>query len=83
MKSIIAKLSARAVVLSMMIATLTSPAFAQTTARLVGSVVDAQGAVLPGVTVTATSPQLQGASTAVTDRTASSVSRHCPPALIT
>ncbi|HEY1910132.1 MAG TPA: TonB-dependent receptor [Vicinamibacterales bacterium] len=67
MKSIIAKLSARAVVLVTMAATLTSPAFAQTTARLVGSVVDAQGAVLPGVTVSVTSPQLQGTSTAVTD----------------
>ena len=43
------------------------PAFAQTTGRLVGTVEDAQGAVLPGVTVTVTSPQLQGASTAITD----------------
>jgi carboxypeptidase family protein len=45
------------------------PAFAQTTGRLVGSIVDAQGAVLPGVTVTVTSPQLQGANTTVTDAT--------------
>src|SRR5260221_10754563 len=43
------------------------PAFAQTTGRLVGTVEDAQGAMLPGVTVTVTSPQLQGASTAITD----------------
>src|SRR5690349_18216103 len=42
-------------------------AFAQTTGRLVGSIVDAQGAVLPGVTVTVTSPQLQGANTQITD----------------
>src|SRR6267142_6283846 len=44
-----------------------SPVFAQTTGRLVGTVEDAQGAVLPGVTVTVTSPQLQGANTTVTD----------------
>ncbi|PYR33251.1 MAG: hypothetical protein DMF93_25645 [Acidobacteria bacterium] len=46
-----------------------APAFAQTTGRLVGTIVDAQGAVLPGVTVTVTSPQLQGANTTVTDAT--------------
>ena len=45
------------------------PAFAQTTGRLVGTIVDAQGAVLPGVTVTVTSPQMQGANTTVTDAT--------------
>ena len=67
MSSTIAKLSARAIVIATMLATLTSPAFAQTTARLVGTVVDAQGAVLPGVTISVTSPQLQGTSTAVTD----------------
>jgi hypothetical protein len=48
---------------------LPAPAFAQTTGRLVGSVEDAQGGVLPSVTVTVTSPQLQGASTAITDAT--------------
>jgi len=48
---------------------LAAPAFAQTTGRLVGTIVDAQGAVLPGVTVTVTSPQLQGANTTVTDGT--------------
>ena len=42
-------------------------AYAQTAGRLVGMVVDAQGGVLPGVTVTVTSPQLQGANTAITD----------------
>lgn len=35
--------------------------------RLTGVVTDAQGAVLPGVTVTATSPSLLGANTAVTE----------------
>src|SRR5947209_13680279 len=43
------------------------PAMAQTTGQIVGTVIDAQGGVLPGVTVTATSPQLQGARTSVTD----------------
>src|SRR5713226_6873338 len=42
-------------------------AFAQTTGQVVGTVVDAQGGVLPGVTVSATSPQLQGTRAAVTD----------------
>ncbi len=46
-----------------------SPAFAQTTGRLVGTIVDAQGAVLPGVTVTVTSPNLQGANTQISDAT--------------
>ena len=44
-------------------------AFAQTTGQVIGTIVDAQGGVLPGVTVTATSPQLQGSRTAVTDGT--------------
>src|SRR5438874_13749573 len=35
--------------------------------RLTGLVTDAQGAVLPGVTVTATSPSLIGTRTAVTE----------------
>lgn len=35
--------------------------------RLVGTVTDAQGAVLPGVTVTATSPALIGSQSAVTE----------------
>src|SRR5262245_50363234 len=46
-----------------------APAFAQTTGRLVGTIVDAQGAVLPGVTITVTSPNLQGSNVQVTDAT--------------
>ena len=40
---------------------------AQTTGRIMGQVVDAQGAALPGATVTVSSPNLQGAQTQVTD----------------
>jgi hypothetical protein len=53
---------------------LSAPAFAQgggasSTGTIQGRVSDAQGAVLPGVTVTATSPALLGAQTAVTSET--------------
>ncbi|OFW11730.1 MAG: hypothetical protein A3H96_24600 [Acidobacteria bacterium RIFCSPLOWO2_02_FULL_67_36] len=40
---------------------------AQTTGRIFGQVLDAQGAAVPGVTVTATSPALQGTQVATTD----------------
>jgi hypothetical protein len=40
---------------------------AQTTGRIQGQVVDAQDAVIPGVTVTVTSPALQGVLTQVSD----------------
>ncbi len=51
-----------------------SPAFAQgggasSTGTIQGRVTDAQGAVLPGVTITATSPALLGQQTAVTSET--------------
>jgi hypothetical protein len=45
-----------------------SPVFAQISqGRLAGTVTDAQGAVLPGVTVTVTSPSLIGTRSAVTE----------------
>src|SRR4051794_9501160 len=44
-----------------------APAGAQTTGGIVGRVTDEGGGVLPGVTVEATGPALQGARTAVTD----------------
>ena len=45
-----------------------APAFAQLEqGRLTGFVTDGQGAALPGVTVTATSPALLGANTAITE----------------
>ena len=43
-------------------------AWAQTTGRIMGSLKDAQGAVLPGATVTLKSPAQQGAQTQVTDQ---------------
>jgi hypothetical protein len=46
-------------------------AAAQTTGGIVGRVTDEGGGSLPGVTVEATSPALQGTRTAVTDRTGS------------
>jgi hypothetical protein len=44
-----------------------SSAVAQTTGSVNGTVIDNTGAVLPGVTVTATSPALMGVQTAVTN----------------
>jgi hypothetical protein len=55
------------VVLAIVSVLAASPAIAQITqGRLTGVVTDAQGAVLPGVTVTATSPALIGQQTTVT-----------------
>ena len=62
-----AKRRTRPFAIAAVLTMLASVAGAQTTGRVVGVVEDPQGAVLPGVTVTATSPQLQGASTSVTD----------------
>ena len=57
---------------------LAAPAAAQIgQGRLTGTVKDAQGAVLPGVTVTATSPALIGAQTVVTEANGSTGSRRC------
>src|SRR5229473_5399707 len=73
MKWNIVKAAARrafvAAVIAVIAALATPSAFAQTTGQVVGTIVDAQGGVLPGVTVSATSPQLQGTRTAVTDST--------------
>ncbi len=46
---------------------LAPPVSAQTTGRIVGTAVDQQSAAVPGVTVSVTSPQLQGARETVTD----------------
>ena len=58
----------RLVLLAVMLAAAAIPAFAQIEqGRLTGTVSDAQGALLPGVTVTATSPSLIGNEVAVTE----------------
>jgi hypothetical protein len=71
MKSNTFKLAARVAyvcaAVAMLVVFATTTAFAQTTGQVIGTVVDAQGGVLPGVTVSATSPQLQGTRTAITD----------------
>src|SRR5438876_10205875 len=52
----------------LIIGLLAMPAFAQIDqGRLTGTVTDSQGAILPGVTVTARSPSLQGTRTVVTE----------------
>lgn len=60
---------------------LTTPALAQgnTTGSIAGRITDQQGGVLPGVTVTATSPALQGARTAVTSEHGDYVLAFLPP----
>jgi outer membrane receptor protein involved in Fe transport len=51
----------------------------RTTGALIGTVTDPQGGALPGVTVTATSPQLQGSRTAITDEKGEYVLPTLPP----
>ena len=53
----------------LLVALVTSPASAQTTGSINGTVVDNTGAMLPGVTVTTTSPALMGVQTAITNET--------------
>jgi hypothetical protein len=67
------------------IVALAAPAFAQTTTtgRVVGTIVDAQGGALPGVAVTAQSPQLQGTRTAITDSTGTFRFPTLPPGVYT
>jgi outer membrane receptor for ferrienterochelin and colicin len=56
-------------------------AFAQgnTTGSIAGRITDSQGGVLPGVTVTATSPSLQGARTVVTSENGDYLLAFLPP----
>ncbi len=56
-----------AVVALLAVLLMATPSGAQQTSNLTGVVTDAQGAVLPGVTVTATSPALIGTQTVVTE----------------
>jgi hypothetical protein len=55
------------VLAAMLVLASSSALRAQTTGRIFGQVVDAQGAVVPGATITVTSPALQGAQTQVSD----------------
>jgi Carboxypeptidase regulatory-like domain/TonB dependent receptor/TonB-dependent Receptor Plug Domain len=74
----------RFTLLSLAIALLLVPSFgfAQTssnTGAIMGTVTDTSGGVLPGVTVTVTSPQFQGSRTAVTDAKGEYVLPLLPP----
>src|SRR5687768_10007242 len=44
-----------------------APSFAQTTGRIEGRVLDSSGAVLPGVLMTVSGPNLQGTRTSISD----------------
>src|SRR5437667_12434036 len=62
------KVCARVSGVVLMLGLLAAPAFAQIDqGRLTGTVTDPQGAILPGVTVTARSTSLQGTRTVVTE----------------
>ena len=61
------KRSASAILLFAAALLLAPGAYAQTTGRIIGQILDAQGAALPGATVTVSSPNLQGTQTQVTD----------------
>jgi hypothetical protein len=58
-------------------------AFAQTTGSINGTVLDNTGAILPGVTVTATSPAMMGVQTAVTNDTGNYRFPSVPPGTYT
>ena len=58
-----------------------SGAFAQTNGRIEGTVKDSNGAALPGVTLTATAPTLQGSKTAVSGNDGSFRLLSLPPGL--
>ena len=59
---------ARFVSVAALIVGIAAPAMAQTTpSHLIGTVKDAQGAVLPGVSITATAPSLIGSQTVVSE----------------
>ncbi len=65
------RLLGRYVLSGALLIALATAGFAQTTGGIVGRVTDEQGGVLPGVTVEAHGPALQGARTATTDGTGS------------
>jgi len=63
------RLLSRCVLSGALLIALAAAGFAQTTGGIVGRVTDEQGGVLPGVTVEARGPALQGARIAATDGT--------------
>lgn len=77
------QLCRRFLVLVALLLTLGSAVAAQTTGSIVGRVTDEQEGVLPGVTVEARSPALQGSRTAVTDETGTYRLALLPPGLYT
>jgi len=72
-----------AAVIAVIAALATPSAFAQTTGQINGTIVDQQGAAMPGVTVTATSPALQGERSTVTDGTGTFRFLSLPPGVYT
>jgi hypothetical protein len=71
--------SRRCLLLVVLLLTVAVPSAAQTTGSIVGRITDEGGGVLPGVTVEAKSPSLQGTRTAVTDGTGSYRLELLPP----
>src|SRR5437764_4437525 len=74
----------RFTLLSLAIALLLVPSFgfaqtSSTTGAIIGTITDTSGGVLPGVTATVTSPQLQGSRTATTDTKGEYVLPLLPP----
>ena len=67
----------------LLVLALASAVSAQTTGSIVGRVTDEQEGVLPGVTVEAGSPSLQGTRTAVTDETGTYRLTLLPPGIYT
>ncbi|HEX3529259.1 MAG TPA: carboxypeptidase-like regulatory domain-containing protein, partial [Thermoanaerobaculia bacterium] len=65
------RLLGRYVLSGALLIALAAAGFAQTTGGIVGRVTDEQGGVLPGVTVEARGPALQGSRAATTDGTGS------------
>ncbi|HEX3703029.1 MAG TPA: carboxypeptidase regulatory-like domain-containing protein [Vicinamibacterales bacterium] len=71
------------VVVLLVVLLMAAPSGAQQTSNLTGVVTDAQSAVLPGVTVTATSPALIGTQTVVTEPNGSYRFATVPPGVYT
>lgn len=68
----------RIILTTLLVAAMTVPAFAQTTATLQGTVTT-EGVPLPGATVTISSPSLQGTRTAVSSETGAYIFPGIPP----